>query len=292
MIATMALNYAPPSLAPSRRPLGRRRLVLVLLSIAGAILACTLPFGPTGISRTRLHEEVDLTSGRLRRTDYVLFFRTRQRVQETPLPLSNPNPPAPATTPNWYLSRALADGHSILPHWGHRSPVGQVRALDVLFYFPTLTTDARQQVAATVLSLWQSPDGFRKADDYIKSIEAVAVPAMDDPSRRLTAADLPPRPASPDPPPAAPPRRPTATAPMGPRDDRPRPDHRQRKAHLRLRPLAELPRRRSRLAPPRPPDDPKLFATPARSVGRGARVWAGGTSCGPGRAKRYRVRGE
>ena len=158
-------------------------------------------YGRTGGPLRGLHEEVDLNSGRIRRTHYVLFLQTSQHIEQTPLSKSRAKPLA--SGPNWRLSRAMAGGHSVGSHWGYRSPLTQVRILEALWEVGDLTDEAKQQVADTVLALWHSEGGLKAADEYLRSIEDVVTELQDAPlRRRITPADLPSCDSGPNRPPA------------------------------------------------------------------------------------------
>ena len=189
MMNRMKLLYAPPALSPRR---GFKRMASALLLVAGGVLVYVAVYGRTGGPLRRLHEEVDLNSGRIRRTHYVLLFQTSQHIEQTALSKSQANPPA--SGPNWRLSRAMGGGRSIGTHWGYRSPLTQVRILEALWEVGDLTDEAKQQVADTVLALWHSEGGLKEADDYLRSIEDVVTELQDAPlRRRITPADLPSR---------------------------------------------------------------------------------------------------
>ena len=162
------LDYQERSKVPLHQRRNLRRLALLILS--AAILVLLVLSFPQVIYR-RI-DEIDIRSGRVRSTRYVLFLRTGSSVVETPL--SRALPAEPEGTPDWQLVNTFDGWSGVSPHHAYHGAINQTQHVALLWQLVPFDAEAKQMVAANVLKRWQADGGYWGADRYLIAVDEAA----------------------------------------------------------------------------------------------------------------------
>jgi len=147
----MPLDYATPT---ARKPRDRRQLVHIAISIALPLMVLMVWFFAPGFLYQRL-DEVDINSGRVRRSVYVCRILLYRKVEESVISkVLFENTPS-ATSPKWGLVY-LAEPGGARYHPTYRGAISQMRGLEQLWQQVTFTDEAKREVSSSLLALWQT----------------------------------------------------------------------------------------------------------------------------------------
>lgn len=133
--------------------------------------------------------EVDIHSGRVRKSVWVIGILVKREVEETWISSAA----EPISEPEWHF--AVTDqwwggGH---PHWNYHAAVNQIESIEKTFDAFSWDDEARKGVADEILRRWQAGDD-RDADAYVRMLLDMLyreIPDQRDKSR-ITIQDLPP----------------------------------------------------------------------------------------------------
>jgi len=134
------------------------------------------------------HEEIDLNSGRVRRTSYLLYCQVGDRTEETWLSRARGNSNAP---PDWRRVNTFSPGVHYSPHYRFHGAIHQVNMLEGADDAIPFNPDARRQVADTLLSLWQIGDSYTAADEFVDGVARTAIELQDQGASTVQLSDLP-----------------------------------------------------------------------------------------------------
>lgn len=169
------------------RPANRRRIVAwgALLGAAAPLLlfwASLLGAFPwSAINCT--HQDIDITSGRVRVTRYVLWLRLRDSVEDSALTTALRAGDYATAKPAWHHAVTLSPGLRHSPHYKFHSAIAQIRHLEVVWSLAEFTPAARRASARRMLHLWQEDGNDAGANGYLRALEELA---MEDTSGKKT----------------------------------------------------------------------------------------------------------
>jgi len=144
-------------------------VALAVLAVLLLIIPMFVPWSPFNCR----HEEVDITTGRLRFTRYILFCKVSERIEPSPLSEALPRDMIAATTPEWHRVNTFSPGVHHSPHYIFHGAIHQIRTLESIwgmsevYGFPE---DLKEQTAVHVLALWQHNGSDSLAGDYIHGL--------------------------------------------------------------------------------------------------------------------------
>ena len=144
--------------------------VVVLIICHGAV-SFFFPWSPLNCR----YEDVDIKTGRLRFTRYLLFCRISERVEDSRLSKMLPAEMVAATTPDWrHVCTFTPPGRHSPNHIFHRA-VAQINTLASIWEmseteFHGLHENIKQKTARHVLALWQYDSDVSLAGDYIDGL--------------------------------------------------------------------------------------------------------------------------
>ena len=185
MMMRMPLDYSPP---PEKHKVWRAGGYLLLAILIAVIASLFIP--NSGAIYTRA-EDVDIRTGRIRRTTYVLSFRAQQKIQDSPISRTIA---ATQPVPDWRRVNTFDGGSRVSPHHAYHSAIAQMRELEQCWTLVPFTEAAKRQSAQRVLELWQAGRGDDAADAYVHKLGDLVVGALDAKRTSIDASDLPPPP--------------------------------------------------------------------------------------------------
>ena len=97
-------------------------------------------------------QEVDITTGSIRHTRYLLWMQTSQRIEET---LVSKTAEASADSPQWHIANTFSPGVHNSPHYMFHGAVSQIRLLEIAWELGEFSEEARQVSARQLLQRWQ-----------------------------------------------------------------------------------------------------------------------------------------
>jgi hypothetical protein len=189
----MHLDYEAPDTHRFWRRWHRRRLArrLVWPGLVLLLVLLLLALWVTYPGIFYFHwDEVDIHSGRIRRSDYVLSIRVRQTIEASSLSRELAVLKQDAGEPDWRTVNTFEGTHRVSPNYMYHGAIYQMRLLEQVWQLIAFTPEARRQVAATVLDLWQTGRGDDQAYRYIQAVAEVAWEVKDS-GRPVDVADLP-----------------------------------------------------------------------------------------------------
>lgn len=150
------------------------RFWLAVLTLLAAILliVVVIPFFLPWSPLNCWHEDVDITTGRIRRQWILLFVKVSESIEETPVSeivLRGQFSPA---APQWHRVNTFSPGVHYSPHYRYHSAVHQIEQLVNLWQMPpplSFPAELKEPTARHVLALWQEGSDDR-ASDYIRQL--------------------------------------------------------------------------------------------------------------------------
>lgn len=143
-------------------------IALVALGITAFVgyvsLVVVFPWSPVCCR----HQDIDINSGRVRHTRYVLFCKVSERVENTPLSDAIGERGVASATPDWRRVNTFSPGVHHSPHYGFHSAFGQVGSLTGIWQHVGFGEEVRRKTAADLLALWRLYQGDFVAGYYIQ----------------------------------------------------------------------------------------------------------------------------
>lgn len=102
------------------------------------------------------YEDVDIRSGRIRHTRYLLYCRISDRIASTALSDALLPTDFDAASPDWRRVNTFSPGVRHSPHHEFHGAISQMEMLRTLCDLVEFTPDARRQSALRLLTTWQS----------------------------------------------------------------------------------------------------------------------------------------
>jgi len=121
------------------------------------------------------YEDIDIRTGRLRLTRYVLFCRISERIEESPLSEAIPAEMVAAEDPQWRRVNTFTPPGRHSPHHIFHSAIGQINMLARIWEMSETEThglpaNLKQKTARHVLALWQYGDDDSLVDGYLRCL--------------------------------------------------------------------------------------------------------------------------
>jgi hypothetical protein len=171
------------------RRLLRWTLLLVVAAPILLLIASELGFFPwSGINCTT--QDVDIHSGRIRYSRYLLFVPIERRVEDSALTKALLPEDTASVRAEWHAAVTFSPGLRHSPHYIFHSAIHQIRELDGAWQMAEFTPAARRASAKRVLQLWQQSGSDYGARDYLRLVSELAL-ADESRTRRIDERDLP-----------------------------------------------------------------------------------------------------
>lgn len=142
--------------------------LLPVFLLAVVVIPFFIPWSPLHC----WHEEVDITTGRIRRQWILLFVTVAESIEGTPLSEVVLRGQPSAGTPQWHRINTFSPGTHYSPHYRYHGAGSQMRLLAELWQLPpprNFPQELKEATARHVLALWQEGSCFR-AGDYIAEL--------------------------------------------------------------------------------------------------------------------------
>ena len=148
---------------------------VLIWSVSGVIalamlLAFVVPYLFPWSELNCRHEDVDITSGRLRAIQYLLFCKVWEQVKDSPLSSALPAELLANVKPKWERVNTFSPGVHHSPHYLFHSATYQIHKLSLLWDAHDLSGPVRQKTALHVLALWQHSQSDSLADCYLDEL--------------------------------------------------------------------------------------------------------------------------
>jgi len=136
-------------------------------------------------------DEVDIATGRVRKTWYLCYVRVSRRVEESAFSREQEGADKADVPPQWHRVHTFSPGIHYSPHHYFHAALHQVSCCDESWELGRFTPEARRQCVRRVLQLWQAGSGDEGARGYCHAIQEVAW-NNHEAQRETVVADLPP----------------------------------------------------------------------------------------------------
>ena len=170
----------------------RRWLIWTLVLVAGFVLIA-LSGIYTWSPINCWHEDIDIRSGRVRHTRYLLFCRISERVSATPVSDSLQAADYDASAPEWHHANTFSPGVHHSPHYRFHSAIHQAQTLAMLWGATEFTPAARRETALRLLSAWQRGRNYHAAQPFLNALSELVFARGDhQPRKPIDISELPP----------------------------------------------------------------------------------------------------
>ena len=193
--AWAASNSASPNSMQPRRcakkmKLTKKRVAWAALSCVGLLLIFLfvvplfLPWSEFNCS----HQEIDINTGRIRSTEYRLFFKVSDRIEDTALSNALSKESVSDAGPSWHKVNTFSPGIRHSPHYIFHSAAHQIWMLEQIWaeaeYSGFTDLDGLKKATAEhVLALWVHGGSDWLAGQYLARLSELAY--ADDPGATL-----------------------------------------------------------------------------------------------------------
>jgi hypothetical protein len=143
-----------------------------VLLVAFLLAVCVIPFFVQWSPLNCWHEDVDITTGRIRRQWILLFVKVSEVIEETPLSKVVSRGEPATEPPEWHRVNTFSPGIHYSPHYRYHGAGFQIRALAELWNDsapPDFPAELKEATARHVLALWREGSDYR-AGDYIMQL--------------------------------------------------------------------------------------------------------------------------
>ena len=146
------------------------RGLLVLVVIPPVLLALSL-FGLFPWSGVNCWQnDIDITSGRIRQTRYLLWVPVQRSVTDSALTKAVSPEAIIDFKADWQPVVTLSPGLHYSPHYRFHGAIHQIQELEFCWESGKMTPAARKETARHVLRLWQQTGNYGRAGEYIQSV--------------------------------------------------------------------------------------------------------------------------
>ncbi|MFO1040770.1 MAG: hypothetical protein U0941_03240 [Planctomycetaceae bacterium] len=169
-------------------PTQRRHRITVGMIVAFPALLILInglfPWSPLICS----HQDVDFTTGRIRHIRYLFFCQVGDTTKDTWLSreMGGSN-----TGPDWRRVNTFSPGFGYSPHYRFHGAIHQIDTLEHVDNMVPFDSNARHQVAQTLLTLWRNSDSDFAANEFVAKISQAAVAMHERGVRVFTSSDAP-----------------------------------------------------------------------------------------------------
>ena len=141
------------------------------------------------------HYEVDINSGRIRYTRFLIFQKVRGQISDSELTRVLRPGDLNDRQPEWHRVLTLSPGVGNSPHYRYHPAIAQINELALFWRLWNLKPEARHATATNLLRAWhQSEDDFGAAR-YLAELREIT-DRVESEHRMVEKSDLPPLPAS------------------------------------------------------------------------------------------------
>jgi hypothetical protein len=116
------------------------------------------------------HDDIDINSGRVRRTRFLLYCQIGDRTEETWLSRAYDGP---SRLPDWRRVNTFSPFVHYSPLYRYHGAIHQIQMLQLGEELVPFESDARRKAAHGLLTLWQNTGSYTGADRYLQEIEKV-----------------------------------------------------------------------------------------------------------------------
>lgn len=133
------------------------------------------------------HADIDINSGRVRRSWYLLYVQVRREIEPTWVSRAAAQPLGPA---EWHRVTTFSPGTDHSPHYAYHSALAQVVSLEQQDALVMFTPQARRQVAREALRRWQAGSAD-EAEAYVHDVAETVMTLAGRGASGVNVSDLP-----------------------------------------------------------------------------------------------------
>ncbi|MBS0205160.1 MAG: hypothetical protein JSS49_19835 [Planctomycetes bacterium] len=134
------------------------------------------------------HDDVDINTGCVRHTRYLLFCKIADHTDETWLSSAIKES---KTAPDWRRVNTFSPGVRHSPRYRFHGAIQQIRTLELAGETIRFEPNARRKVADILLRLWQNGESYLDADEFVENVAQTAIALQDGGAPAFREADVP-----------------------------------------------------------------------------------------------------
>ena len=136
------------------------------------------------------YEDVDINSGRVQYTRYLLYCKISEKVEDSLL-TKTLGPFEENIQPNWQRVNTFSPGVGHSPHYIYHGAFSQIHLVEKLWEMFTFSEEAKRHMAQTVLDKWQADGNDWGVKMYLQDVGNVCFQKIElDPNAIISVADL------------------------------------------------------------------------------------------------------
>ena len=148
--------------------------------IIAVIALCAIYVGPSVWTPLCCkHEHVDIKTGRIRHTQYLLYCRISERIEDSILTKALSPESLEGVQADWRHVNTFSPGLRRSPHYAYHSAIHQIGMLKMAWEMTHFSDEAKREVAETLLRAWQSDGSDRAGGDYMDEVCDLAIETID-----------------------------------------------------------------------------------------------------------------
>ncbi|NLE38055.1 MAG: hypothetical protein GX621_08525 [Pirellulaceae bacterium] len=135
------------------------------------LLVAVLLLAPLVVPVFCRHEDINITTGQARYSRSLWFVALSERIEDTSLSriLQGETVDAAHVEP-WRRVNTFSPGVRNSPHYRFHAALHQARLMERIETMPELSPERKKDIAREILTMWQTTEGTRQADEYIDRV--------------------------------------------------------------------------------------------------------------------------
>ncbi|NNJ27023.1 hypothetical protein [Alienimonas chondri] len=134
------------------------------------------------------HDEVDLNSGRIRRTRYLLYCQIGEQIEENWVSRARDGADGP---PDWRRVNTFSPGVRHSPHYQFHGAIHQIKMLELADDVVPFESAARRKAADRLLLLWRTEQSDFGADEFVHAVASTALDRHENGATTVGPSDIP-----------------------------------------------------------------------------------------------------
>ncbi|MBI5817715.1 MAG: hypothetical protein HZA88_01920 [Verrucomicrobia bacterium] len=135
--------------------------------------------------------DIDIVTGRLRYSRYVLWIPVRQTVENSVLTKALPPEEVKSAKPEWHIAKTEPHWFCFVDHMFGGAPA-VIQQLKTIWELGSFTPAAKSTTVKTILQLWQRDHSYRSSSRYVDALGELALARQN--KSPIDVAGLPPAP--------------------------------------------------------------------------------------------------
>ena len=168
----------------------KKRTLLIVITILIMIFIIIYPSIFIWSPLCCRHEDVDINTGRIRYTRYLLYCKMSEKIEDSVL-TKTISQFDEDTQPNWQHVNTFSPGVRHSPHYIYHGAIDQIHTVEKLWELYSFSNEAKKHVARHVLEKWQDDGHYFGVSEYLLEVSEMCDQKKElDPNVTISVTDL------------------------------------------------------------------------------------------------------